>query len=532
MIKLDCTLRDGGYYNNWKFSKKFVENYLILMAKINVDFIEVGYRSFSRISKYGPYSHCSEKFLSTLKIPSTLSDKLCVMINCSDFRSCNNGFLLKQKINNLFSQKSESLISLVRIACSSEDLNLAKIISKNLKSIGYKVAINIMHCDTLSKTDLNNIFSIFSEDSNVDVLYFGDSLGAAKSYNFESIINISRNFKPKPLGIHLHNNMNDSIQRSLHCLDIGFKWIDMTLDGMGRGAGNLQTELFYIEAKFDMKIIVSLHIFIDKFISPLKRKYLWGPNSLYYMAAKNEIHPTYVQNLYEDKSFSIYDKLNSLTYLSTKIVKTREYNNLIFFESLNDINPNLNTKWNPKKSELLNSNVMLLARGESIKSNLDILLKFAKRKKLLVMTLNYINIIDQNYVDYVFISHPLRYFGDSKLVSCGTKLICPKFSFIQKNDNQFESRYYGVKVIPKKFNTHQFFCEIPFLNNFAYAMAVLLQAKVNNIYFAGFDGYTLKNRKNDENSEIINLINSKNHSTNLVSLTKTPLSINYIESFS
>ena len=33
---LDCTLRDGGYYNNWNFSKDFINDYLKTIYKSGI----------------------------------------------------------------------------------------------------------------------------------------------------------------------------------------------------------------------------------------------------------------------------------------------------------------------------------------------------------------------------------------------------------------------------------------------------------------------------------------------------------------
>ena len=45
IVLLDCTLRDGGYYNNWDFSKNLISKYLKSMAASGVEFAEIGFRS-------------------------------------------------------------------------------------------------------------------------------------------------------------------------------------------------------------------------------------------------------------------------------------------------------------------------------------------------------------------------------------------------------------------------------------------------------------------------------------------------------
>ena len=57
---LDCTLRDGGYYNNWDFSTNLSKNYLNVLSKTSVDVIEIGFRK--PISNYS----CCDDYLPTL----------------------------------------------------------------------------------------------------------------------------------------------------------------------------------------------------------------------------------------------------------------------------------------------------------------------------------------------------------------------------------------------------------------------------------------------------------------------------------
>ena len=48
IIQLDCTFRDGGYYNNWQFPNEIVQEYLYTMSKININYVELGFRSIKK----------------------------------------------------------------------------------------------------------------------------------------------------------------------------------------------------------------------------------------------------------------------------------------------------------------------------------------------------------------------------------------------------------------------------------------------------------------------------------------------------
>ena len=80
---LDCTLRDGGYYNNWQFKKELINEYLKVMQLIKVDYVEIGFRFIDKIKTKGPCAYSEENFLKSLKIPENL--KIGIMINAADY---------------------------------------------------------------------------------------------------------------------------------------------------------------------------------------------------------------------------------------------------------------------------------------------------------------------------------------------------------------------------------------------------------------------------------------------------------------
>ena len=80
---LDCTLRDGGYYNNWFFDKDLVQNYLLCCNKSKIDIVELGFRFLNFKKGLGPYAFTTETTLNQLNIPKGL--KISAMINAADF---------------------------------------------------------------------------------------------------------------------------------------------------------------------------------------------------------------------------------------------------------------------------------------------------------------------------------------------------------------------------------------------------------------------------------------------------------------
>ena len=94
---LDCTLRDGGYYNNWDFSKDLIEDYLKAMSAAKIEYVELGFRFFKKDIYLGPCAYTTASFMETLNIPKNL--KIGIMINAKDIVS---NKLSKSEINRNF----------------------------------------------------------------------------------------------------------------------------------------------------------------------------------------------------------------------------------------------------------------------------------------------------------------------------------------------------------------------------------------------------------------------------------------------
>ena len=127
---LDCTLRDGGYYNNWDFDPVLIKDYLEAMDSLKVDFVEIGFRSLKNDSFNGGVAYSTDTFLNNLSMPRGLIGKIGVMINgaeIADTKSQNSS------LEKLFKPKVESLVTLVRIACHVHEFKNCLPASKWLK---------------------------------------------------------------------------------------------------------------------------------------------------------------------------------------------------------------------------------------------------------------------------------------------------------------------------------------------------------------------------------------------------------------
>ena len=180
---LDCTLRDGGYYNNWNFSVKLTNSYLKSVSKTNINHVEIGFKSNVVDKNIGPTGKINDDFLRSIKVPKNI--KLGVMINSNEFinRKNNSNTLIK----DYFSNYSLKNLSFVRLATHIKDLPRITYAIKWLKKKNLFVAVNIMQISEIDKKNIRNYCNIFNKNK-VDVLYLADSLGSLKQTQIKEIL--------------------------------------------------------------------------------------------------------------------------------------------------------------------------------------------------------------------------------------------------------------------------------------------------------------------------------------------------------
>ena len=277
---LDCTLRDGGYYNNWLFTKKLAQDYLNAMSKSGIKYIELGFRSPKKNEYKGQNWYTSEEYLKKLSIPKNLS--IGVMVNVFEIISNTNG--LKKTTDLLFKNAKMSKVKFVRLASHMSEVDDAFKICKILKRKGYKVAVNLMQ---ISEQSEKNIIRVGKKalHSKPDILYFADSLGSMTEKKISGVIKNLRVYWSGDLGIHTHDNLGKALSNSIYSMKNSVTWIDSTVTGMGRGPGNAKTESLILEFNnfqkdnFDLLPILKI---IKKYYDKMKTFYKWGTNPFYY----------------------------------------------------------------------------------------------------------------------------------------------------------------------------------------------------------------------------------------------------------
>lgn len=517
---LDCTLRDGGYYNQWMFSKAFIQTYLKTMELAKIDIVEIGLRIPASVEtgSLGPVAYTTEGFLNDLEIPTSLL--LGVMINAKDYNSA-------MDIESYFVAASESKVGLVRIASHFHEIEKSLELATVLKKLGYIVGLNLMQITMQTSESISSFAKIISKSSSLDVLYFADSLGNMNEDNVKETISTLREYYKGELGIHAHNNMSKALSNTLFSYDNGVTWLDCTVCGMGRGAGNTETELLLteindIENRFDTH---HLYSYVINEFQALKREYNWGPDLFYYIAGKYSIHPSYVQELKSQGVQDAHDLLNALDVLKTiesSSFKKLNLNELIY--TLNKDEDHGVITQLPK----INSDVLLVANGNEANKIQRELMRLAKSKNLFVISLNISNFLKTNDIDMLMMCNPARILSSlDKLKDYSGKAILPVRNM--KKSLRSKLNEYGVYnydlTISNEISFSEEGCHLNSPLVLAYALSFVLSQRVGKIYFAGFDGYSGDDQKNNEIRELINTFKKISPECELMAITAGKLGI-------
>ena len=524
IIHLDCTLRDGGYYTNWDFSDEFVRNYLTAIDSACIDYVEIGFRSFYNKGFKGAYAFCYDDFLNKLCIPKRL--KVALMINADDLIL--DGHFSKDRILKIVpTERKGSRVNLIRIACSHENFRIIMPAFKILKEKGYLSAANIMQVSKLNNEELNEIGELATKNF-VDVLYFADSLGSLEPESIKSIIRSLKHTWKGELGFHAHDNKGFALINTLMSIDYGVSWVDTTINGMGRGAGNARTEdllLSFDEAKKDkLYLIPLLKIIKNSFVS-WRNKYRWGTNPYYFLAAKFSIHPTYIQTILSDDRFKEEDILSVIEYLKSEDSAKFLFNNLESAKKFYHGDP-IGTF--ASRSILHNKDVLILGSGKNVSSYKNALENFILKNNPIVIALNTTSQIDETLIDFRIASNPMRLMADLEIyLNLSQPLITPLSMLPNALSEKLADKEvldYGIAISNHSFEFHETFGIIPSQLVFAYALSFIASGKAKNAFLAGFEGYESGDVRNNEINQLIDRFNQSNSNLRLISVTPSQYS--------
>lgn len=516
---LDCTLRDGGYYNNWNFNKNLVETYMKSCIDSKIDIVEIGFRFSKEKIGLGPYAYSDEKLINNLEIPKNL--KLSVMINASDFFGEKK--ITEELLNKLFVKKNFSKISLVRIAININDYLKGKNITKFVKSLGYKVGFNLMQANDKKMNYISKIASDITSWETVDYIYYADSIGSMDPKYISTITKCFKKYSKKiKIGIHAHNNKSLALINSLTAIDYGIDVVDSTMLGMGRGAGNTPTEALLLELEnkgynyHSDKLPGTIDLFLN-----LKNKYNWGPNYYYHFSAINNVHPTYIQKLLDDGKYNLDQKNLTMHKLKKRAANFFSEHTLreTIYKNKNNGLSNIYNLFNRK-------DVCILASGPTGNKFSNKIKKYIVDKKPVVISLNINQFLPKKFIDYYIFCYDYRVIYESHQFQNLQKSIIMPFTLFEKYLPKIDRKKiidYGLVLKKNSLNAYSSYCEIESPLAIAYALAICSAGCAKSVNLAFVDGYDNNKLLNNEIIFYLKKFITKNVRTKIKFLTPSML---------
>lgn len=284
---LDATIRDGGLCNNFEFTDEFVTELYKMNVKCGIDYMEFGYKASKNMFKesdFGKWKFCNEEDLRAIVGDNVSDMKISVM---ADVGRCD--------YKTDFLPKSESVIDMVRVACYIHQIPTAIDMIEWFHNLGYETTCNIMAISQANSDQVEQALQMLS-NSNVDVIYLVDSYGSLFPENASELAKkylAAVEGTNKKIGFHAHNNQNLAFANTIETMSYGVSFLDATVEGMGRGAGNCAMELLLGFLKNPKYNLFGVLQFIEKHMVPLKKQgVVWGYDLQYMLTGQLNRHPS------------------------------------------------------------------------------------------------------------------------------------------------------------------------------------------------------------------------------------------------
>ena len=318
---IDCTLRDGGFINDWRFGNQAIKNIFGKLDKAGVDFIEIGY-----IRNDAPVDTDRTVFPHTLAVVEMLSSlergnaKVSVLM---DFGECS--------LENIHPREKTN-IDLFRVTFKKHSISDVIPFLKEIHARGYDVAVQPVSVTSYSEDNMLQLIDRLNslKLSSVAVV---DTYGLMHWNETEKYFRLlDKNLAPGiNLGYHAHNNFQMGYGNSLMLCTFPTErniMIDASLYGMGKSAGNTNLELIAMHlnrtrnANYDL---VSLIEGIDSEITKLRPEAPWGYSLKYYFAALHACQPNYADFVLERFPISVANEILAKMDTEKKLVFDKDY---------------------------------------------------------------------------------------------------------------------------------------------------------------------------------------------------------------
>jgi 4-hydroxy 2-oxovalerate aldolase len=282
---LDCTIRDGGLMNNHHFDDRVVKAVHEACTAAGIDYMEVGYRASRKdikVGEHGCWKYCLEEDIRRIVGDNASGPKLSIM---ADAGKCD----YREDIP----QKKDSVVDLVRVACYIHQIPLALDMLKDATDKGYETTVNLMAVTTVDDSELDEGLAMLAQ-SEAQAIYVVDSFGALYSEQARRLVEKYLRFakaQGKDVGMHAHNNLQLAYANTIEAIILGANYIDATMAGLGRGAGNCPMELLLGLLRNPKYNLVPVLQCVEKSIEPMRKDLGWGFDLPYMLTGLFNQHP-------------------------------------------------------------------------------------------------------------------------------------------------------------------------------------------------------------------------------------------------
>ena len=484
---LDCTLRDGGYCNNWKFGKNNIKRVIDGLFAANIEYIECGYL-IDRIE----YDENRTKFSDIRQIDGIIPEHkvgkvCCVMVNYGEY-----------SIEKL-PKCSETCIDGIRVAFRKNDFKDAIRFCAEIKKKGYLVFVQPMVSMSYSGAEF---IELIQEVNRLKpyAFYIVDSFGMMKRKALMQLVELTDiNLQDDIiLGFHAHNNLQLAYSNAQYLTEHILKRsliIDVSVHGMGRGAGNLNAELFLdylnetLDAQYSIRPILNL---MDEIISRFYEEKSWGYSLPNYLSAIHLLHPNYATYLNDKKTLTLeaMDEIFGMIEPDKGIEYDTKYIESLYIEYLSRRDREDFSIIEIEK-KICGRKVLLIAPGKSVVDQKDKIIEFVEKEQPVIFSINH----DYPYYesDYIFVSNMRR--------------------FRELNEKVYDKTIITSNIKSKKtyacVEYHRLLNSVEGVRDNAGLMAIkfLAEMGVSEFFIAGFDGYSYDVYNNFETRDMA-LLNS------------------------
>jgi len=233
LSNIDVTLRDGGYRNQFNFSDDYAALHVQAMDKVGIEWVEIGYRngSFRPIDNIGQTGMSPDRYLKALR-GAAKRPCLCVMAHPKNITA--------EDLKHM-----RPLVDMVRFCIDPQRMPLTIDYVRLAKSLGYTVCANLTR---ISQHKVKALVELAEKavDAGIDVIYLADSNGSMTPRRVGRLVTVIHDLVGHccQVGFHAHDNLGLAMSNSIAAVNAGANFIDSSLRGMGKGAGNLKLELW------------------------------------------------------------------------------------------------------------------------------------------------------------------------------------------------------------------------------------------------------------------------------------------------